>query len=102
MSRHKERARMKRQQKARSRWLIIFGLTLVVVSVAWIVFSSRESASSEVSPISRLTTGDFHSLAFSPTEPETIFFGHHGGLLVSHNGGKDWELTTLSGADAMA
>lgn len=53
-------------------------------------------------PISRLRTADFHSLAFSPLEPDTVFFGHHGGLLVSTDSGREWRPTSLQNADAMA
>jgi photosystem II stability/assembly factor-like uncharacterized protein len=102
MSNQKERNRIKREQKRRSQWVISAGVILLLLAGAWIVFSNRQPASSAMHPISQLTTADFHSLAFSLTEPETVYFGHHGGLLVSHNGGKDWEPTTLSGADAMA
>jgi photosystem II stability/assembly factor-like uncharacterized protein len=102
MSNQKERNRIKREQKRRSQWVISAGVILLLLAGAWIVFSNRQPASSGTHPISQLTTADFHSLAFSLTEPETVFFGHHNGLLVSHNGGKDWEPTTLSGADAMA
>jgi photosystem II stability/assembly factor-like uncharacterized protein len=52
--------------------------------------------------ISRLSTGDFHSLAFSPTQLETVFFGHHGGLMVSQDGGRSWRAAALQNADAMA
>lgn len=52
--------------------------------------------------ISRLSTSDFHSLAFSATEPETVFFGHHGGLMVSQDGGRSWQAAALQNADAMA
>ncbi len=97
----KERIRIK-QQKTRSRWLISAGLMLVIIAGAWIALSNRQSSGNEARPISQLTTSDFHSLAFSVKEPETVYFGHHGGLLVSRNGGKDWESTTLSQADAMA
>jgi len=31
-----------------------------------------------------------------------VFFGHHGGLLVSHDGGRNWQNTALQNADAMA
>ena len=102
MSKQKERIRRKKQQKNQSRSLAILGIVIVLVAGLWIVFSNRQPKHSSVPPISRLTTRDFHSLAFSPTEPETIFFGHHDGLLVSHNGGKDWQPTTFSNADAMA
>lgn len=102
MSKQKERVRRKKQQKSQSRWLISAGFVLVLVTGLWIVFSNRQSQNGGALPISRLSTSDFHSLAFSPTEPETVFFGHHGGLLVSRDGGKDWLPTTLNDADAMA
>ena len=78
------------------------GAGLIVIALLWFVLSNRQSDALQAQPISKLSTADFHSLAFSLTEPETIYFGHHNGLLVSHNGGKDWEPTTLENADAMA
>ncbi len=102
MSKQKESIRKRKQQKTQSSWLMIAGVFILLAAVLWIVFSNRQPQNSGALPISRLTTGDFHSLAFSPTEPETLFFGHHGGLLVSQNGGKDWQSTALSNTDAMA
>lgn len=102
MSKQKERARKKKQQEKQSRWLIVLGIALVLVAGLWIAFFNRKPTSNAVPPISRLTTRDFHSLAFSPTEPETIFFGHHDGLLVSYDGGKNWQPTSFDSADAMA
>ena len=90
------------QQKSQSRWLFAAGLALIVIAGLWLVFSNRQSDNRPGQPISKLSTADFHSLAFSLTEPEIVYFGHHGGLLVSHNGGKDWEETTLENADAMS
>lgn len=77
------------------------GLAFVLIAALWLLSSNREAGNNQASPISRLTTNDFHSLAFSPTDLETIFFGHHNGLLVSYNGGKDWQRTALNNADAM-
>ena len=102
MSKQKERMRKKKQQKTRSGWLMAAGVIIVLAAGLWIVFSSRQSSKNSIPPISRLSTNDFHSLAFSPTEPETVFFGHHDGLLVSQNGGKDWQPTALTNTDAMA
>jgi photosystem II stability/assembly factor-like uncharacterized protein len=65
------------------------------------MFSNQQAGNVKARPISRLSTVDFHSLAFSPTEPDTVYFGHHQGLLISRNGGKDWEPTGLQNADAM-
>ena len=74
----------------------------MLAAALWFVFSNRSSDNLQAQPISKLSTADFHSLAFSLTEPETIFFGHHHGLLVSQNGDKDWKPTTLNNVDAMA
>jgi photosystem II stability/assembly factor-like uncharacterized protein len=49
----------------------------------------------------RLDTADVHSLAFDPADPTHLYFGHHGGLLESRDGGRSWQPTALSGADAM-
>lgn len=105
MSKQKDRIlriRQIKRQKSRSRLLIVTGVALILIAGLWFVFSNQRSDDLEAQPISKLSTADFHSLAFSPTEPETVFFGHHGGLLVSHDGGKNWEPTTLTDADAMA
>jgi photosystem II stability/assembly factor-like uncharacterized protein len=102
MSKQKERLRKKLQQKSQSRWWIVAGVALILLAGLWFVFSNQKPDNLQAQPIGKLTTADFHSLAFSLTEPETIFFGHHGGLLVSRDGGKNWEPTTLTNADAMA
>lgn len=102
MSKQKERVRKKKQQKTQSRWLMAAGMIIALAAGLWIVFSRNQPRNDSAPPISRLSTNDFHSLAFSPTEPETIFFGHHDGLQVSHNGGMDWQPTALTNTDAMA
>lgn len=102
MNKQKERMRKRKQQKTQSRWLIVLVTGIAFAAGLWVVFSNNQPGNNSVQPISRLRTADFHSLVFSPTEPETIFFGHHDGLLVSYNGGKDWQPTTFSNADAMA
>jgi photosystem II stability/assembly factor-like uncharacterized protein len=102
MSKQKERLRRKKQQTSQSAWLIAVGAALIVIAGLWFMFSNRQSDNTQIQPISKLSTADFHSLAFSLTEPETVYFGHHQGLLVSQNGGKDWDQTTLENADAMS
>jgi photosystem II stability/assembly factor-like uncharacterized protein len=42
-----------------------------------------------------------HALAFDRADPQHIYFGHHNGLLESRNGGRTWQSTGLSRADAM-
>ena len=78
--------------------LVVLGLALA----AWWLAGRGGASASNAQSISRLSTADFHALAFSPSDPNTVFFGHHGGLLVSRNGGRDWTPTALQNADAMA
>jgi photosystem II stability/assembly factor-like uncharacterized protein len=98
----KELLRRKHQQKTTSVWLIAVGLILILVFGLWIILSKGQSGNAGALPISQLTTNDFHSLAFSAVDPETIFFGHHDGLLISKNGGREWASSTLKNVDAMA
>lgn len=97
----------KTQPRSRMRsWLLVVSLApIVAVAVWWFATRGQSNAQSETGqakPISQLETADFHSLAFSPTEPSTVFFGHHNGLLLSRDGGKTWQPTALQNADAMA
>jgi photosystem II stability/assembly factor-like uncharacterized protein len=100
MTKRKQQLSRERRQKNTSVLLISAGLILILLFGFWIVFPQRQTENAL--PISQLTTDDFHSLAFSAMEAETIFFGHHNGLLVSKNGGKDWASGTLKNVDAMA
>lgn len=52
-------------------------------------------------PWSTLGTADVHSLAFDPSDGSHLYFGHHGGLLESRDGGRSWQAAKVSGADAM-
>ena len=48
----------------------------------------------------RLGTEDVHSLAFAPGSTEQLYFGHHGGILDSRDGGRSWVALPVA-ADAM-
>lgn len=89
------------RQPISRRWWIAGGVILAAAAGIWLLVSIRGSAN-EPRPISRLSTADYHSLVFSPTEPETVFFGHHNGLMISRDGGQSWEVSSLQNADAMA
>lgn len=54
--------------------------------------------------LSQIKTGDFHSIAISPVDPNVVLYGHHGGVLRSTDGGSTWTTTSLGGEtdDAMA
>lgn len=49
-----------------------------------------------------LDTADVHALAFAPDDASRLYFGHHGGLLESRDGGRSWRPTSLTNADAMS
>jgi len=46
-------------------------------------------------------TPDYHSLLVSPTDPQQLVLGTHGGLYVSSDGGRHWRFDALAGNDAM-
>jgi photosystem II stability/assembly factor-like uncharacterized protein len=73
----------------RRRGVLILGFLLallaaVAVGVVWRV-SSEGGGTTGV-----LATSDFHALAFSPTDANTVFFGHHNGIMRSTDGGRTW------------
>ena len=102
-ARRREGARRQAQRRRQQRRFLRGGLAAIAVVavavVAWWVMARAGSSDTQV--LYRFQTQDFHSLAFDPADPETIYFGHHGGLLVSQDGGRSWQASTLSGVDAM-
>lgn len=70
--------------------------------------SEPGEVASNVSPgsgaaLSQIRTADFHSMAVSPANPDVLLYGHHGGVLLSEDGGRTWLTTNLGGStdDAM-
>ncbi len=51
--------------------------------------------------IARLRTPDAHSLLIDPNNNEHVFFGSHGGIMESADGGYSWYNGTLPESDAM-
>jgi hypothetical protein len=103
MSQKRITQRRKQARQRQTLWLVIGGgmaVALISGAVWWV--SRGGVGNSGATPLSRLSTNDFHSLAFSPTKPDTAFFGHHGGLMVSSDGGRIWRPASLQNADAMA
>lgn len=91
---------------ARPPWRAIALAGVAVVAVALIALvvvlnSSGRASVGEATAWSTLGTQDVHSLAFDPADPQHLYFGHHGGLLETKDGGRSWQGTALRGADAM-
>jgi len=68
-----------------------------VVVIAFVVLTGGGGGDDTSAPSSRFTalhkfeTADYHSLAFDPSRPDLVLFGHHGGLQKSEDGGQSWE-----------
>jgi len=73
---------------------------VAVVALAVVLGGGGQSVGG-ATPWSTLGTRDVHSLAFDPADPQHLFFGHHGGLLETKDGGRSWQATALLNADAM-
>ena len=73
-----------------------FIFVLAAIIVGGFVFRSGGGA------VGVLQTGDYHALAFSPQDPNVVFFGHHNGIKRSADGGKTWsDLVARPNFDAM-
>lgn len=74
---------------------------VAVIALAVILNGGSRAAVGDAISWSTLGTPDVHSLAFDPADPQHLYFGHHGGLLETKDGGRSWQGTALRGADAM-
>lgn len=88
-------------------WFItgVLGIGLLV-AVAWLLTADtsplRAGTPGGAASLASYRPPDLHALVVSATDERTITFGHHQGMLISHDGGATW--TPLSGAggkDAM-
>ena len=83
--------------------VLIAGFLLALVAVVAMGLSLRRGGGAGGGAIATLRTGDFHSLAFSPDNPNVVFFGHHNGLMRSDDGGRTWSaLVDRPNFDAMS
>jgi photosystem II stability/assembly factor-like uncharacterized protein len=74
---------------------------VAVVALAVVLNSGGRASVGGATAWATLGTPDVHALAFDPTDPQHLYFGHHGGLLETTDGGRSWSQTPLRGADAM-
>lgn len=69
--------------------LLLGGLGLVLAAIAAVTILATRPAGP--TPWARLGTADVHSLAFVDNDPNHLLFGHHGGVLESRDGGRNWQ-----------
>jgi len=91
----------------RRRWrtfalLALAGLALLLNGALLWQATDGLGRSSSAQPIAILSTEDIHAVLWSPSAADTVFAGHHGGLLRSTDGGRTWQPTALAAADAMS
>jgi photosystem II stability/assembly factor-like uncharacterized protein len=85
-----------------SRSLLIGGFLVVLVVVIAVGLALRGGSRPSSGVIATLETADFHALAFSPDNPNVVFFGHHNGIMRSDDGGHTWtSLVDRTNFDAM-
>jgi len=104
--RQNQRERMQQQasQKQRTRGILLASATTVIVlGIALGIWTIAARVGSEPSAhaLSQFHTQDIHSLAFDAGDANTIFFGHHTGLKVSHDAGTTWQDVSVGNVDAM-
>lgn len=100
MTRNKKRVRLPSESQ-RNLW-IVTALALVgaLAALAWWLSSNAPASNSAA--LATLNTRDFHALAFHPQNPDVLFFGHHGGMMQSRDGGKSWTPLASLQQDAMS
>ncbi len=78
-------------RRATSRLRLGLGIGLAVIvafAIGALVVLNRTNAT--VEPLSRLGTADVHSLTFVGDDAQRLLFGHHDGILETHDGGRTW------------
>lgn len=95
------------QQRAKRRRVQRIALTVGIVAIAALVVGgviwrmSGDDGENIGQAVYAFDTADYHSLAFDPDDLDTLYFGHHGGQKVSHDGGESWNDARLRGVDVM-
>jgi len=91
----------RRRPPPQRRWLIpaVAGIGIVALAAAIVLLTRSQTGTA--TPWATLGTADVHALAFDPSDTQHLYFGHHNGLLESTDGGRTWQASGLSGADAM-
>ena len=88
------RVRLSRRLRGPAARWIGPGFVLVVVAtvaVGLYLASASNPGSAAPEPLATFKTAELHALAFLPSSPRVIFFGHHNGLMRSDDEGTTWQ-----------
>lgn len=100
----RERMHQQTRREQRKRSILLVGATTVtVLGIALGIWALASRVGSEPSAhaLYQFHTQDIHSLAFDPSDANTVFFGHHTGLKISHDAGMTWQDISVGNVDAM-
>lgn len=102
--RRQERARRAGSGRAKQEALVLaavvgFMVVVALTGVWWLTAGRSETTADQA--LYQFETQDYHSLAFDPVDADTVYFGHHEGLMVSYDAGETWRDAALAGVDAM-
>jgi photosystem II stability/assembly factor-like uncharacterized protein len=92
----RQTARAHRRSGASRRYLLAAAAVVAAAGIAWLVLQRTQAGGtpstdgSGFRQLGSVQAADYHALAFSPTEPNTLFFGHHNGVMQSSDGGRTW------------
>lgn len=70
-----------------------------VAAVGFLIFTRAGPAGEDGATLASFRPGDMHSLAVAPTDPRTLLFGSHQGMLLSRDAGAAWR--RVASGDAM-
>lgn len=81
---------------------LVIVIPIIAAALVLIIALNSRTGGGGAQSIAQLATQDVHALLWSPTDANTVFFGHHDGMLVSRDRGATWQPASLTGADAMS
>ena len=93
-------------KRSRRSWLLLPGIVLLLVAGWWFFLRTplvaiAPGAGTGGAVLAAYRPADVHALQVSPTDERTVVFGHHRGMLVSHDGGALWVPASGASGDAM-
>ncbi|HEY8655508.1 MAG TPA: hypothetical protein VIN34_02080 [Candidatus Limnocylindria bacterium] len=99
----KTRRKLPPPKQSRRPRLLFAALALLLLAGWWFFLRQPETAAvpGGGAALAAYRPTDVHALQVSPTDERTVVFGHHRGMLVSHDAGAIWVPASGASGDAM-